>query len=102
MVWPRKRELGGTPDGPGCETSSADLLATAGGSAIVTPMNLPIQLISTDFDGTLFSEFQTPPIPKQLQALIGELQGRGVKWVINTGRDMSSLMEALDHACISP
>ena len=101
MVWPRKRELGGTPDGPGCETSSADLFATAGGSAIVTPMNLPIQLISTDFDGTLFSEFQTPPIPKQLQALIGELQGRGVKWVINTGRDMSSLMEALARAHIS-
>ena len=59
------------------------------------PMNLPIKLISTDFDGTMFAEFENPPIPEHLQELIGDLQSRGVKWVINTGRDMSGLMEAL-------
>ncbi|MDB6068414.1 MAG: Haloacid dehalogenase domain protein hydrolase type 3 [Pedosphaera sp.] len=64
-------------------------------------MNLPIKLISTDFDGTLFAEFENPPIPKHLQTLIGDLQSRGVLWVINTGRDMSGLMEALARAEIS-
>jgi hydroxymethylpyrimidine pyrophosphatase-like HAD family hydrolase len=56
---------------------------------------LPIKIISTDFDGTLFAEFENPPVPEALQILIGELQARGAKWVINTGRDTSSLMEAL-------
>jgi HAD superfamily hydrolase (TIGR01484 family) len=62
---------------------------------------LPIQLLSTDFDGTLFAEFENPPIPLRLQQLIAEMQSRGVKWVINTGRDMSSLMESLGRAGIS-
>ena len=60
----------------------------------------PIKLISTDFDGTLFAEFQNPPIPQNLEQLIRELQSRGAKWVINTGRDMSSLMESLGRAGI--
>src|SRR5205085_10827763 len=64
-------------------------------------MSLPIALISTDFDGTLFAEFENPPIPAELQKLIGDLQARGTKWVINTGRDMSSLMEALARGGIS-
>jgi hydroxymethylpyrimidine pyrophosphatase-like HAD family hydrolase len=64
-------------------------------------MTLPFKLISTDFDGTIFAEFENPPIPLKLQKLIGDLQARGVKWVINTGRDMSSLMEALARAKIS-
>ena len=58
-------------------------------------MNSPIKLLSTDFDGTLFAEFENPPIPMELQELIGRLQAGGAKWAINTGRDMSSLMEAL-------
>lgn len=61
-------------------------------------MALPIQLVSTDFDGTLFAEFENPPIPERFQQLIGNLQERGVKWAINTGRDMSSIMEALARA----
>src|SRR5258706_87990 len=61
---------------------------------------LPIKLLSTDFDGTLFAEFESPPIPLELQQLIAELQKRGAKWVINTGRDMASLMEALGRAGI--
>jgi hypothetical protein len=64
-------------------------------------MRLPIKLISTDFDGTLFAEFENPPIPARLDRLIGSLQQRGAKWVINTGRDMSSLMEALARSKIS-
>jgi len=60
-----------------------------------------LKLISTDFDGTIFAEFENPPIPEALQKMIGELQSKGVKWAINTGRDMSGLMEALGRAKIS-
>ena len=59
-------------------------------------MSLPIKLISTDFDGTLFAEFEAPPIPESLQQLLAGLQEQGVKWVINTGRDMGSLMKSLE------
>jgi hypothetical protein len=60
-----------------------------------------IQLISTDFDGTLLAEFENPPVPRVLQDLIGQLQARGAKWVINTGRDLSSLLETLGRAHLS-
>jgi HAD superfamily hydrolase (TIGR01484 family) len=67
-------------------------------------MNLPIKLISTDFDGTLHAEFENPPVPPMLQAMIGDLQQKGAKWVINTGRDLSSLMETMgrSHLTIKP
>ncbi len=61
-------------------------------------MELPFQIISTDFDGTVFSEFEQPPVAEALQNLLGWLQARGVQWVINTGRDLSSLLEALGRA----
>src|SRR6187401_2541478 len=59
---------------------------------------LPIKLISTDFDGTLHAEHEDPPVPQDLQKLIASLQVRGAKWVINTGRDLGSLMESLGRA----
>src|ERR1700761_4606690 len=62
---------------------------------------MPIKLISTDFDGTIFAEFENPPIPEKLQQIIAGQQSRGVKWVINTGREMASLMESLGRAKIS-
>jgi HAD superfamily hydrolase (TIGR01484 family) len=64
-------------------------------------MNVPIRIVSTDFDGTLFAEFENPPVPEVLQVLIGRLQQAGAKWVINTGRDLSSLLEALARARLS-
>ena len=63
-------------------------------------MPSPIKLISTDFDGTLFAEFESPPIPRQLLDLIARLQSDGAKWIINTRREMSSLMETLARAGI--
>lgn len=57
-----------------------------------------IKLISTDFDGTLFEEMRHPPIPAMLTEVLGQLQAQGAKWVINTGRDMGSLMDALERA----
>ena len=61
-------------------------------------MTLPIQLISTDFDGTLHADFESPPVPHDLQNLIGALQKQGAKWVINTGRDLSGVMEGMARA----
>ena len=64
-------------------------------------MTLPIKLISTDFDGTLHAEFENPPVPHDLQALIADLQRQGAKWIINTGRDLSSVMEGIARARLS-
>lgn len=64
-------------------------------------MSLPIQLISTDFDGTLHSGFEDPPIPPDVERVIGRLQERGAKWIINTGRDLTSLIEELTKAQLS-
>lgn len=64
-------------------------------------MPLPIQLISTDFDGTLHSGFETPPIPREVEQAIGDLQRQGAQWIINTGRDLTSLVEELTKAQLS-
>lgn len=64
-------------------------------------MSSPIKLLSTDFDGTLFAEFENPPVPLPLQKIISDLQAQGVIWIINTGRELSSLMEALGRARLS-
>src|SRR5262249_36286504 len=64
-------------------------------------MSLPILILSTDFDGTLHAEYEDPPVPYDLQHLIGDLQSKGLSWVINTGRDLSSLMETLGRARLS-
>ena len=61
-------------------------------------MTLPIKLISTDFDGTLHAEHEDPPVPEDLQTLIADLQARGARWVINTGRDLAGLLEAVGRA----
>lgn len=64
-------------------------------------MALPIKLISTDFDGTLHADYDNPPVPLDLQTMIGDLQQQGAKWVINTGRDLSSVMEGIARARLS-
>jgi HAD superfamily hydrolase (TIGR01484 family) len=64
-------------------------------------VNPHIKLLSTDFDGTLHAEFADPPVPARLQELIGQLQRQGAKWIINTGRDLPSLLEALARARLS-
>jgi hydroxymethylpyrimidine pyrophosphatase-like HAD family hydrolase len=59
-------------------------------------MNL--KLIATDFDGTIFQEFKSPPVPLELQEKFHYFQTNGCKWVINTGRDLLSILEGLTRA----
>lgn len=57
-----------------------------------------LRLVSTDFDGTIHEDFSPAPIPSVLEKRIAALQAEGVTWVINTGREMQSLMESLGRA----
>lgn len=64
-------------------------------------MALPFQLISTDFDGTLHAQEEIPPVPLHLQDLIARFQQKGGGWVINTGRDLPTLLQILDKSRLS-
>lgn len=63
--------------------------------------NHTLQLLSTDFDGTIHEDFADPPIPVALQDRIRSFQARGAVWAINTGREMASLMETMGRAHIT-
>jgi len=54
-------------------------------------MSRNIQLISTDFDGTLVSHASDPVFDRDCMELIRDLQGAGAIWAINTGRSVSLL-----------
>ncbi|MEO5717484.1 MAG: HAD-IIB family hydrolase [Chthoniobacterales bacterium] len=59
-------------------------------------MPAKIQLISTDFDGTLVSHASEPVFDRDCMALIRELQAGGAIWAINTGRSVGLLEEGLE------
>jgi HAD superfamily hydrolase (TIGR01484 family) len=59
-------------------------------------MSRKIQLISTDFDGTLVSHANDPVFDPECMALIRELQDAGTIWAINTGRSVRLLEEGLE------
>lgn len=61
-------------------------------------MSLKIKLIATDFDGTIFQENESPPVPVEVQNKIISLQSKGCKWVISTGRDLLSVLEGIARA----
>ncbi len=64
-------------------------------------MESPIKLISTDFDGTMHAENSATPVPLHLQEMIASLQQQGVKWVVNTGRDLPGLLYMMERARLS-
>ena len=64
-------------------------------------MDYPIKLLSTDFDGTLHADFEEPRVALAAQRMISELQDKGAVWVINTGRELPSLLESLEQARLS-
>jgi HAD superfamily hydrolase (TIGR01484 family) len=59
-------------------------------------MTQKIQLISTDFDGTLVSHASDPVFDRDCMELIRELQGDGAIWAINTGRSVCLLEQGLE------
>jgi len=65
--------------------------------SVLTP---DVRLVSTDFDGTIHEDFVRPGIPAALQQKLAALQRSGVTWVINTGRDLPSLLTSLRMADI--
>lgn len=54
-----------------------------------------IKLLSTDFDGTLVEHGATPPVVPALFDLFRELQGEGVLWAVNTGRELQHIVDGL-------
>ncbi len=57
-----------------------------------------LQIICTDFDGTIFDSKDQPPVAAEFVARLGEAQRRGVAWVINTGRtqgDVEAILQGL-------
>ena len=59
-------------------------------------MGSRIQLISTDFDGTLASHVTDPVFDRDCMDLIRNLQRDGAIWAINTGRSVRLLEEGLE------
>ncbi len=55
-----------------------------------------IQLISTDFDGTLVWHANDPVLDSACMELIGQLQKEGAIWAINTGRSVGMLEDGLE------
>lgn len=56
-----------------------------------------IRLLCTDFDGTIFQEGGVPPIAPKFLQLVQNLQDNGIKWVINTGRDVQEVLSTLEY-----
>jgi hydroxymethylpyrimidine pyrophosphatase-like HAD family hydrolase len=58
----------------------------------------PLQLVCTDFDGTIHTDLEAPAIAPEFQAVIAQLQSQGVRWVVNTGRSLADLLRELARA----
>ena len=58
-------------------------------------MSSRLQLLSTDFDGTLVSHLGEPALDRQCMELIRALQDAGAIWAINTGRSVDLLESGL-------
>jgi len=60
-------------------------------------MSSRIQLLSTDFDGTLVSHASNPVFDRDCMGLICDLQQANAIWAINTGRSVPLLEQALQE-----
>lgn len=79
-------------------TTQPGVALQAGNCQSCPKMRASIRLVVTDFDGTIFNEFESPPVPIPFQEQIRQMQSTGCQWIVATGRDMSSLMEAIGRA----
>jgi HAD superfamily hydrolase (TIGR01484 family) len=54
-----------------------------------------IQLLSTDFDGTLVDHDGNPQVSPRFLEALAFLRSKGVLWAINTGRELQHIVEGL-------
>lgn len=62
--------------------------------------NARIRLVCLDFDGTIMV-YDDPPsghFHPEVIALLNELEGRGVRWCTNSGRDLQDQGRVIEHA----
>jgi hydroxymethylpyrimidine pyrophosphatase-like HAD family hydrolase len=61
-------------------------------------MHIPpaVRLLSTDFDGTLVYDAY-PPVEPELFRALQDLRAAGVKWAINTGRNLQHIEDGLRY-----
>ena len=54
-----------------------------------------LQLLSTDFDGTIVNHDTKPAVVPEMIAALRELRAAGVKWAVNTGRTLGHMDDGL-------
>ncbi|MEO6055039.1 MAG: HAD-IIB family hydrolase [Chthoniobacterales bacterium] len=60
-------------------------------------MNLPVHLLSTDFDGTLIGHPSDGRCISEFGEILKSHKAAGGKWVINTGRSFIHTLEGMEH-----
>lgn len=63
---------------------------------------MKIRLISTDFDGTIYDSRNAPPVPAEFMTSLAAARGQGARWVINTGRELESVVKEIQSCKIDP
>lgn len=61
-----------------------------------------IQLLSTDFDGTIVNHDAKPSVVPEMIAALHDLRAAGVKWAVNTGRTLGHLDDGLKREFALP
>jgi len=54
-----------------------------------------LQLLSTDFDGTIVNHDTKPAVVPEMIAALRDLRAAGVKWAVNTGRTLGHMDDGL-------
>ena len=57
-----------------------------------------IQLLSTDFDGTIVNHDAKPSVVPEMLVALRELRAAGVKWAVNTGRTLGHMDDEIGRA----
>jgi len=61
-----------------------------------------LQLLSTDFDGTIINHDAKPSVAPEMIAALHDLRAAGVLWAVNTGRTLSHIEDALNREFAFP
>ena len=61
-----------------------------------------LQLLSTDFDGTIINHDAKPSVVPEMLAALHDLRAAGVKWAVNTGRTLGHMDDGLKREFALP